>query len=447
MENSGKKRSIDLADVVGKQLRASLFPGAHVVLALSGGVDSVTLLDILARIASAIGISVRAVHVNHGISPNADAWADSCARICASLGIRLVIERADLRPWRAMGLEGAARAARYGILQRHAADALLLAHHRDDQSETLMVQLLRGAGAAGLAAMPVVRVGSVMTIRPLLGVSRREIDAYARKSGLEWVEDESNLDLSRPRNFLRNKVLPLLEEQYPGTGARLARSAEHLGEAAELLDVLAAIDLVLCSQDRALSIERLHELGEPRAKNLIRYWSRGLGFSAMATTALSELWRQVRHARPDAGPELRVGEAIYRRYRGCLYLDRYQEAPCAGFRRVWNGDNIVILPEFGGVLRFKPEEGRGLSVDRLRSGVVSVKSRSGGERLQTHPARPNRTVKNLMQEQGIPSWKRECMPLVFCGESLVSVPGVGDDCSWRALQGEQGVIVSWEPLD
>lgn len=447
MASSVKKRSSDLIPLVGTQLRANLSPGAHVVLGLSGGVDSVTLLDILLRVAPTQEMSLRAVHVHHGISPNADAWAEFCTRLCASRGVGLSVERADLGPWRSLGLEGGARAARYELLGRHAADALLLAHHRDDQSETLLIQLLRGAGVAGLAAMPIARKGTIKTIRPLLSVPRHEIEAYARSAGLEWVEDESNEDIARPRNFLRKRVMPLLEETYPGAGARLARSADHLGEAAELLSALADIDWSNCAEGEALSLARLRELDAPRARNLLRHWSRRRNYPVPSSAALSELWRQINSARGDAMPQLRLAEGVYHRYRGCLYLDRTRIVPSADFQLSWSGENTVVIPELGGVLRFKPEEGRGLSAAKLQSGKVTVRSRRGGERLQPHPARPCRTLKNLLQERGIPAWKREFIPLVYCGDALVSVPGVGDDCVWRAEKGERGLIVSWDPFD
>jgi len=447
MESFAKKRSIDLVELVGEQLRANLFPGAHVVLALSGGIDSMTLLDILSRIAPVQGISVRAIHVHHGISKNADAWAEFCSKKCAAIGIPITIDRADLGPWISLGIEGAARAARYELLGRHASDALVLAHHRDDQSETLLVQLLRGSGVAGLAAMPMVREGATKTIRPLLGVSRREIDAYARSAGLVWIEDESNFDQSRTRNMLRSRVLPLLEEHFPGSGARLARSAAHLGEAGELLASLAGIDMDFCAEEHAISLSRLCEIGELRAKNLIRHWTRGRGFPFPSTAALKELWRQVRTSRLGRNPELRVAGATYRCYRGRLYLDRHRDPPASDLQLVWAGESAIVIVEMGGVIRFSPEEGRGLSVSRLRAGVVTVRARRGGERIQLHFGRPRRTLKNLMQERGIPSWRREFTPLVYCDETLVSVPGVGEDCRWHAQPGERGVIVSWNSLD
>src|SRR5215831_19561698 len=218
MGNSRKPSSSDLPERVAATLAPAISPGAHLVLGLSGGVDSVALLVALAELAPGLRFSLRTVHVNHGISPNAASWAAFCSGLCARLAIPLQLEAVDIAPFRDLGLEAAARKARYEAFSRIDADFLVLAQHRDDQAETLLLRLLRGAGLRGLSAMAPLRAHAgtrARLMRPLLDVPRAEIEAYARDLGVKWIEDESNADTVRARNFLRHEVLPLLEKQFP----------------------------------------------------------------------------------------------------------------------------------------------------------------------------------------------------------------------------------------
>ncbi len=432
---------------MARELEPSVVPGAHLLLGLSGGLDSASLLSILAALAPAMRFSLRALHVNHGISPHAGEWAEFCTRLCARLHVPLSVEEVDVAPLRHLGLEAAARAARYAAFNRHAADLLLLGHHRDDQAETLLLQLLRGAGPAGLAAMAPLRAGGGgrAVLRPLLGVPRSEIEAYARERSLEWIDDESNADTAFDRNFLRHRVLPLLEERFPGARELIARSAGHVAEAAELLDQLGRMDLDAVAEGEGWAVAGLRGLGKARARNALRTLCRGRGTPLPAAARLRELWRQLDTAREDGRLRVTVDAWSFMRYRGRLYFER-EAAAAAEFRASWQGEGSLPLLELGGVLRFKPEEGRGLSVDKLRAEPVTVRLRQGGERLQPDPRRPRRTLKNLLQERGVPPWRRDALPLLYCGETLVSVPGIGDESAWRAQEGERGLIVSWERI-
>ena len=407
------------------------------------------LLCALVELAPRMSFSLRALHVNHGISPNAGDWAAFCAVLCARFSIPLQTEAVDVAPYRALGVEGAARKARYQIFSRVDADFLVLAQHRDDQAETLLLRLLRGAGLRGLTAMSPTRAlpgTRTRVLRPLLGLPRAEIETFARARGLEWVEDESNADTLRKRNFLRVEALPLLERQFPAARALIARAAANLAEARELLDAMARSDLADCGDGTAVDIPSLLRLGEARAKNVLRYWCDSRDIEPLSAARLEELLRQLRESRFDARTSLDAGEWRLLRYRGGLHLQRAASRRRSELNEVWRGENALPLLELGGVLKFKPEEGRGLSVEKLRSGSVTVRLRQGGERLRLDQRRPRRTLKNLFQERGIPPWRRGSLPLVYCGENLVSVPGVGDACEFRAQPGEAGLIVTWEPL-
>jgi len=420
------------------------------VVGLSGGLDSVTLLSVLAGLAGPMGFSLRALHVHHGISPNASQWARFCEDLCAGLGVPVQVEQARIGDTRALGLEGAARRARYAILAREDADFIVLAHHRDDQAETLLLQLLRGAGPLGMAGMPELRAlpGSrAQVLRPLLAVARSEIEAWAREHGLAWIEDESNDDLELQRNFIRHRVLPLLEQRFPAARVTAARAAAHLAEAESLLSALAQIDLEALGGEREIELAGLRRLGSTRAKNALRYLCQSRAIPLPSAAQADELHRQLIEAQDDRTVLVEIGGWQFRRFRGRLNIERARPDVAPGFREDWAGENVLPLLALGGVLRFKPEEGRGVSVRKLNRAGVTVRLRRGGERFQPDARRPHRTLKNLLQEKGIPWWRRGRWPLVYCGEELVSVPGIGDDCAWQADRSEPGLIISWETLD
>src|SRR6266702_4222 len=381
MENSRNSSSSELPERVAAALSPAVPPGAHLALGLSGGVDSVALLSILLELAPALRFSLRPVHVNHGISPNAGRWAEFCSDLCRKSQVPLQMETVDLTPYRSLGLEGAARQARHEVFARLEADFVVLAQHRDDQAETLLLRLLRGAGLRGLAAISPSRSlpGSrARLLRPLLEVSRAEIEAYARLRGLDWIEDESNADTARRRNFLRREAIPLLERQFPAASATIARAALHVAEARELLEEMARADLERCGDGAAVEIRSLRQLGEARAKNLLRHWCEARGIKALAAARINELMRQLRESRADARVGLSVPGWDLLRHRGKLYLEPAGENVGPDFRESWNGENALPLLALGGVLKFKPEEGRGLSLAKLRQAPVTVRVRRGG---------------------------------------------------------------------
>src|SRR5229473_1729415 len=333
MGSSRNSSSGELPERAAAVLAPAIFPGAHLALGLSGGVDSVALLSALTELAPAMRFSLRAVHINHGISPNAARWAGFCARLCAGLQIPLQLETVDIGPYRNLGLEGAARQARYEAFARVDADFIVLAQHRDDQAETLLLHLLRGAGLRGL----------------------------------EWVEDESNVDTLRQRNFLRHEVFPLIERQFPAVRATVARTAAHLAEARELLDEVARGDFERCGGGTAVDIPVLHRLGEARTKNVLRHWCETRGIEPLSAARTAELLRQLKESRADARFSFAVPGWTFLRYREKLYLRRASETLERNLREVWDGGNALPMLSLGGVLKFKPEEGRGLSVAKLRA--------------------------------------------------------------------------------
>lgn len=447
MASSRKPRSSEAAQAVARELRRLVPRGARLTLALSGGVDSIVLLDILAALAPAHPFALDCLHVDHGLSPNAPAWARFAREAARAHGIGCAVKRVNLAPYRALGPEGAARAARYAAFESVQADFVVLAQHADDQAETVLLQLLRGAGVAGLAGMPRLRgepdARRPALLRPLLGVSRAAIERHARERGLEWVEDESNRDTRLARNFLRHRVLPLLTELNPAATANLARSAALLGEALELLRVLGAADAAAASRDGRLTVAGLAALGPVRARNALRWALGQAGLGVPDSVGLDEILRQLGAARADAAPRIALPGGEVRRYRDVVYLLPGAAGRPGGFRARWPGRTRWSLPELGGVMRLQPSRGRGLAQTLCKAGALEVRTRRGGERFRLDSARPRRPLKALLQEAGVPPWERERMPLLFCGGRLAWVPGLGVAAEMRAGPGEPGLVPTW----
>ena len=449
MASSRKSPSSELAALVGRALDRHVPPGARLTLALSGGVDSIVLLDVLAAIAPRRSLAIDCLHVNHGMSPNAAAWARFARAAARGYGLPCTVRRADLAPHRALGREGAARAARYALFAQARGDFVALAQHADDQAETVLLQLVRGAGVAGLAAMPEVRAQggarAPQLLRPLLGVGRVEIERYARDRALRWVEDESNRDTRLARNFVRHRVMPLLCELNPAAGMNLARSASLLAEAHELVRTLGAADAAAVAKDGYLEVAALGSLVPARAKNALRWAIAQAGLGVPDSARLEALLDQLVGARPDASVRIEVGGGEVRRFRGTVRF-LLQRAPVPPrFCAAWPGRMRWRLPELGGEVVFKRSIGEGLAAAAIAAGTVEIRTRRGGERFRPDARRPRRELKSLLQETSIPPWERERLPLLFCGGRLAWVPGIGIDAGLRAGAGERGLEPAWVP--
>jgi tRNA(Ile)-lysidine synthase len=420
----------------------------RVIVGLSGGVDSVALLHAVARVAAGFGVTTMALHVHHGLSPRADEWGRACAELCRTLNVTFTEVRVHIDRRSKLGIEGAAREARYAVFRQQQANAIALAHHADDQAETLLLQLLRGAGVRGLSAMPTARVlepaTGLLLLRPWLSLTRAKIRSYAQREGLSWVEDESNADPAYDRSFLRTRILPELVARFPGLTSTFGRAARNFADAVQLLDDLAARDALGVREGESLSVSALAALSPARASNLLRWFLERQGFPQPSRDQLEEALRQGLAARGDTQPRVKLGAAWLRRYRGRLYLQPAENETARDWNLTWSGEDELTLPAGLGRLRFEPALGTGLSLQRLRAQSVGVRPRTGGERLRFAPNRPARTLKNLLHEAAIPEWERGCMPLIFAGETLVWVPDIGQDFRFTAAPGESGVMPRWE---
>lgn len=449
MAASKKRLRADLLKYLLDFLQQHASPGQHLLLGLSGGLDSCVLLDLLVQARRQFDFHLSAIYVDHGLSPNTKAWAGFCGKLCRTQDAVFQHIQVEVKRDSGLGLEAAAREARYRVLLAQPVDAILLAHHRDDQAETLLLQLLRGAGVHGLAAMPpamlaktdplAANTGNKRFLRPLLDFPRSDLLGYAQARHLEWIDDESNFDCAYDRNFLRQHILPELEKRFPACGQNLARSAAHLGEAAELLDEVAAQDALSAVKGGRLNIEALGDLTTSRAKNLMRWWVKTQTGNAPSAAKLQEILEQM-HARPDAQVCLTLGELFLRRYRKWASIEARTEP--LEYVREWRGEALLELPGHGR-LSFKECVGGGIALPTLRKSQLSIRSRAGGEHFQPDAKRPRRSLKNLFQEAGIPPWQRVMMPLIYLDEKLVFVPMLGVAHDYQAGPNEPGMKIEW----
>ena len=435
-----------IESVLSGFLETRLKPGERLCVGFSGGMDSVVLLHALRRVVQGLGIPVglSAVHVHHGLSARADEWTGFCADFCQRCGVPLEVVRVAVPRDSGEGLEGAARRLRHGVFAESRADWLALAHHRDDQAETVLLNLLRGAGVAGAAGMLAERpqTRGPTLVRPLLDIPRGAIEAYARDHGLRWIDDESNADCRFRRNFLRHEILPRLEASFAGAGRSLARAAGHFSEAAGLLDDLAGIDReAVSAASGRIALAALNALPQARARNLLRHVWTAAGCQAPDTRWVDEALKQLATADTLSEVCVATAEGALHVYRGELYLVRPCGDPPAE-ALPWSGQDV--LPWAGGRVRFIAVTGRGIGRSHLVGGNVVLKARQGGERLQPDARRPRRSLRNLLQEAAVPPWERLFLPMLWVNERLAWVGGVGCEAAFACPPGEEGLLPLWE---
>lgn len=430
-----------VAQAVAQCLTDHELAGRRVIVGLSGGLDSVVLLHALAGQAGAFSLDLSALHVHHGLSPNADRWTDHCAALCDAQAVplrvvRVTLDRADPR-----GIESAARAARYEAYEAADTDAVVLAHHADDQAETVLLQLLRGAGLPGLAAMPEQRRlrSGARLLRPFLGLPRSVLHAHAMAQGLAWIEDESNTDDRYRRNALRRHVMPALETHFAGYRTTLGRVARNAADAAHLADVLGQLDLSACETPGGLSLAALASLDAVRRANVVRTWLRTQEIDPPPREALLEGLAQMLAASDNAEPELCFGRHRLMRYRD--RLTAVGAAPDTGspWQHIWRGETTFTLPD-GRYWTAVRMTGQGVRVSSLSGGEVTLTPRMGGERLRIASNRPRRSLKNLLQEAGVPAWERERLVVLRLDGAPIHIPGLGTEPDHAAGVDEAGWV-------
>jgi tRNA(Ile)-lysidine synthase len=415
-------------------------------VAFSGGLDSSVLLHALTELRNDDpqwhpAWRLRAFYIDHQLQPQSVSWGERCRDEAIKLGVEFAVLKVDVALNSHEGLESAARTARYAALRQALCpnEALITAHHADDQAETLLLALMRGSGVQGLAAMPACKAWMPgWHLRPLLSFTRRELEAWALERGVQGIQDPTNTVLRHDRNFLRHEVLPLLASRWPAAAANMARAADHVGESLSLLAEMAQADLTVCRVGPALRIESLFALSGPRRRNLLRFWLRSLGLRMPSSRKLAGLETDLQAAAPDRIPVVRWNDAELFWYRGLLYART--EQPALPTEVSWDWREPLHLPALGS-LTLTPSA-VGLAARMLPS-TLTVRFRRGGERIRL-PGREHRHhLKKLLQENDVLPWWRDRLPLVFAEKRLVAVGDLFVEDEFVARGGEPALTLDW----
>lgn len=419
---------MSLVDSVKKQLAAFQQKSANCWIAYSGGVDSHVLLDVCVRLRSELNLELKVIHVNHGLSSNASRWRRHCEAVCKQYGVPLHAEKVSIAPLKGESLEAAARDARYGVFSRlmQPGHLLLTAQHQEDQAETFLLQMLRGAGIKGLASMPAIKpFAGGQHMRPLLSHTKQSILQYAHQQSLRWVEDDSNSDMRFARNFIRQSVLPVLQRRWPKVSSTIARSAAHCADSAALLNeiVSGALIDVQGSGVNTLSVKRLL-LQKPNMRALIlREWIVRQNYILPDHRKMQTIQECVLTANWDRMPAVEWEGVSLRRYGDDLFLCVRELNALTESSFEWSLDQPLALPCIG-ELTVVAAQGEGLKGD-LKS--VTVRFREGGEVIKKDGI--HQSLKKLFQVWRIPPWERDKIPLLFESDRLVAVVGylISDD--------------------
>ena len=412
-------------------------PPAQLAVAFSGGLDSTVLLH--STIKAHGKKNVHAFHVHHGIQKEADQWQAHCKAVAKKLGCHFDTRNVKLN--KQSNIESQARNLRYEALtemcQAHNIQDLLLAHHLDDQAETVLIQLMRGAGLPGLSAMPQVKSKELIHLwRPFLNMRRKDLEIYAKEHQLTWIEDPSNQDESYRRNAIRKSILPTLEKFQEGAIENLSRSAKHLGEAQELLNQLADIDLGLMEAKEGLSktnLIRLYKTSQARATNALRRWLSKNGLAYPSEERLTAWWSELQQTRPDSKLQWEHDQQVIRLWRGHLTIT--QEPNSSEMMGEWTFKKIPANSKKPGIAKDRFEKAK-------KKGLINSMAREGGEKFKVDSKRPRRSLKNLYQEAAIPPWQRD-VPLLYIGEDLVAVAGIGISADWQTTEGPR-ISPEWQ---
>ena len=417
-------------------------PPTQLAVAFSGGLDSTVLLH--ATIKAQGKKNVHAFHVHHGIQKEADQWQAHCKAVAKKLGCHFDTRNVKLN--KQSNIESQARNLRYESLtqmcEAHNIQDLLLAHHLDDQAETVLIQLMRGAGLPGLSAMPQVKSNELIHLwRPFLNMRRKDLEIYAKEHQLTWIEDPSNQDESYRRNAVRKSILPTLEKFQKGAIENLARSAKHLGEAQGLLNQLADIDLGLIETKEGLSktnLIRLYKTSQARATNALRRWLSKNGLAYPSEERLTAWWSELPQARLDAKLQWDHDQRVIRLWRGHLSIT--QELNAQAKEKVktegeWTFKKLPANSKKPGIAKDRFEKAK-------QKGLINTMAREGGEKFKVDSKRPRKSLKNLYQEAAIPPWQRD-VPLLYIGEELVAVAGIGISADWQTTDGPRFTL-EWQ---
>ncbi len=429
----------------------SEYPDAETCwIAYSGGMDSHVLLHVLASIQNNIKPRLVAVHINHGISSDADLWVKHCQKICEDHLIEFQTFPVDLSQKSDKGTEAFAREKRYEVLgnliNRH--DLLFTAHHMDDQLETILLQLMRGSGPDGLVGMPQAREFSKGNlVRPLLNYSREEIHDYALSEALNWIEDESNKSNKYDRNFLRNRIIPELITRWPGALKTVQRAAKHQAEAKSLINEISHgdLDAVCESEYTKIDISRFDILSSIRKKYVLRAWIKINKLVTPDAQIIEKIITEVIHANVDRNPCIKWKGSEVRRFRGYLYIMQSLPAHDVKMSKPWNFEGSLKLAS--GYLKAISSKGSGIKMDILSNNTVEIRYRQGGEQIRPSGRIETHDLKKLFQEQGVLPWLRNRIPLVYYENELIAVADLWVESKYAASGTEAAWQIVWEWID
>ncbi len=428
-------------------------PNSSIYLAFSGGLDSHVLLHALSGLAESYPFSLQAIHVNHGLQSESTEWADHCQSVCDELGVTLTIRTVEVSTKQGESLEAAARDARYAAIAEVLPEngLCMTAQHINDQSETLLLQLLRGAGVHGLASMPVSRaLASGKLLRPLLGVTRDDLHAYAIKHELNWLEDPSNQDQRFDRNFLRNEILPALRERWPGMDKSLSRSARHAASAATMLDEMGHADLLACKARSnhffppavaCLRTDLLSELSTAHQLNALRCWVRINGLNVPGDERLQGFIKLLNES-PQKGAVV-WQEGAFRLYDNMLWLCSSSEVIQPENEILnWNIGKPLKIPYMNQELRSIELVGEGIAKSAISGSNLQVRYRQGGEVCSMPGEHGSKPLKTLLQDLAVPPWLRAGLPLIYLHDELLAVSSLWTNSHYLPAADEMGVIFS-----
>ncbi len=415
----------------------------EILLGFSGGLDSCVLLHLLANIQTQLHFKLKAIHVHHGLNPSADDWLNFCKEKCKFLDIEFYDVKVKINEKRSLGIEGEARELRYGAIKKKQKGVVALGHHQNDQAETLMLQLLRGSGLKGLAGMPEFDEKRKFW-RPMLDMKKEQLEKYASENNIKYIEDESNEDINFDRNFIRKKVLPLIESRYPASIETISRSATNISEGHQINELLALDDSknIMSDDGSYLLIESLNKLPNLRAINLIRWWLSFNNLLMPSKKNVEELFRQVRLIKKDTSLNVKISDDRAIRAFGDKIFIVSMTNKSSSYHFKWAGQEEIELPNKSKLHFVKTKKG-GLSLTKLGEKSLYIKNRSGGEKLKPYPDQPSRSLKHLFQKAEIPHWERDQFPLVYANEQLVAVPNLGVQFEYRSNDGEDGYQIKW----
>ena len=430
----------------------------HLYVGYSGGLDSHVLLHVIIELIGKKRIT--AVHVNHQLSSNSDIWQKHCEDRCLEIGVDIICKTVSIKN-RGTGIEDAARNARYSVFEKllKKNDLLILAHHADDQIETMLFRLFRGSGIKGMSGMPISRLlGNGELFRPLLPFFRRDLESYASANQINWIEDDSNLDIAFDRNFIRHKLIPTINERWPNSSFKLNRSANIFAESDFLINILAQKDFKIVTEvsERvgwSISIDKLNGFEIIRQKNILRYWFNLHNLTLPSHAVLDNALNQMIGSKIDAEPFVSWGDLQLRRFNKKLYLlplnfedPNYSVKKKKGRELLeknsikWDGSSHLILPDSSS-LCVKLKIKGGLRIDVKKN--LEIRFRSGGERCKPKGRSGSNTLKKLFQEYSLEPWLRNNIPLIYIDNRLAAVGDLWVCDEFCAEPDELGIQLEW----